>query len=169
MRHPGSQNGTTPHQPAQIPGIAVSYPNLYPTRQSSGIQMSYLLVAAAKSSSQAESDTTHFADAGTARQVTAAFARALAPGSYLVISVGSGNPDEGDNFTSAYTAAQINIHPVDDIVSFFAGLDLVPPGVVPVSCWNGDGAPLDRWPRTATFLGGVARNPETAAPGAPPN
>jgi hypothetical protein len=42
-------------------------------------------------------------------------------------------------------------------VSFFAGLDLVPPGVVPVMCWNGDSAPLDRWPRTATFLGGVAR------------
>ena len=74
----------------------------------------------------------HFADPGTARQVAAAFARALAPGSYLIISVGSGNPAEGDNFTSAYTAAQIYIHPLDDIVSFFAGLDLVPPGVVPV-------------------------------------
>ena len=99
----------------------------------------------------------HFADPGTARRVTAAFARALAPGSYLIISVGSGNPDEGDTFASAYTAAQIYIHPLDDIVSFFAGLELVPPGVIPVMCWNGDGAPLGRWPRTATFLGGVAR------------
>jgi O-methyltransferase involved in polyketide biosynthesis len=99
----------------------------------------------------------HFADAGTARQVATAFARALAPGSYLIISVGSGNPAEGDNFTSAYTAAQIHIHSLEDIVSFFDGLDLVPPGVVPVMWWNGDGAPLDHWPRTATFLGGVAR------------
>jgi O-methyltransferase involved in polyketide biosynthesis len=99
----------------------------------------------------------HFADAGTARQVTARFARALAPGSYLIISVGSGNPAEGDNFTSAYTAARIYIHPLEDIISFFAGLDLVPPGVVPVMCWNGDGVPLDHWPRTATFLGGAAR------------
>jgi O-methyltransferase involved in polyketide biosynthesis len=99
----------------------------------------------------------HFADVGTARQVAAAFAGALVPGSYLVISVGSGNPTEGDNFTSAYTAARIYIHPLDDVVSFFAGMDLVPPGVVPVLCWNGDGVPLDRWPRTATFLGGVAR------------
>jgi O-methyltransferase involved in polyketide biosynthesis len=99
----------------------------------------------------------HFADAATARRVTAAFARALAPGSYLIISVGSGNPTEGDNFASAYTAAQIYIHPLDDIASFFAGLELVPPGVVPVMHWNGDGAPLDHWPRTATFLGGVAR------------
>jgi hypothetical protein len=71
--------------------------------------------------------------------------------------VGSGSPAEGDNFTTAYTAAQLYIHPLDDIVSFFAGLDLVPPGVVPVMCWNGDSAPLDHWPRTATFLGGVAR------------
>ena len=98
----------------------------------------------------------HFADAGTARQVTAGFARALAPGSYLIISVGSGNPAEGDNFTSAYTAARVYIHPLEDIISFFAGLDLVPPGVVPVMCWNGDGVPPDHWPRTATFLGGVA-------------
>jgi O-methyltransferase involved in polyketide biosynthesis len=99
----------------------------------------------------------HFADPGTARQVTAAFARALAPGSHLIISVGSGDPDEGDNFTTAYTAARIYIHPLPDVVSFFAGLDLVPPGAVPVLFWNGDGEPLDHWPRTATFLGGVAR------------
>ena len=99
----------------------------------------------------------HFIDPATARRVTAAFARALAPGSCLIISVGSGSPAEGDNFTTAYTAARLYIHPLDDIVSFFAGLGLVPPGVVPVMCWNGDSAPLDRWPRTATFLGGVAR------------
>lgn len=37
----------------------------------------------------------HFADAGTARGVAAAFADALAPGSYLIISVGSGNSSEG--------------------------------------------------------------------------
>jgi O-methyltransferase involved in polyketide biosynthesis len=101
----------------------------------------------------------HFADPGTARRVTAAFTEALAPGSYLIISVGSGNPAEGDNFTSAYTAAQLYIHPKDDIVSFFSGLELVPPGVVPVMCWNGNSAPLDHWPRTATFLGGVAGKP----------
>jgi len=43
MRNPGSQNGTTLHQPAQIPGIGCFYPNLYPARQSSGMEMSYLL------------------------------------------------------------------------------------------------------------------------------
>jgi len=29
---------------------------------------------------------------------------------HLIISIGSGNPSEGENFTSAYTAAQIYIH-----------------------------------------------------------
>jgi hypothetical protein len=36
-----------------------------------------------------------FADAGTARGVAAAFARAVVPGSYLIISCGSGNRSEG--------------------------------------------------------------------------
>jgi O-methyltransferase involved in polyketide biosynthesis len=99
----------------------------------------------------------HFTDAGTARDVAAAFAGALAPGSYLIISVGSGNRFEGDNFTSAYTAARITIHSLEEIQSFFGGLELVPPGVVSVRCWDGDGPARHLKPRTATFLGGVAR------------
>jgi SAM-dependent methyltransferase len=104
----------------------------------------------------------HFVDPGTAREVAASFARALAPGSYLIISVGSGNPSEGENFTSAYTAAQVWIHPLEEILTFFDGLDLVPPGVVAVRCWAGDSAALDLKPRSATFLGGVARKPQVS-------
>ncbi len=101
----------------------------------------------------------HFADAGTARDVAAAFARAIAPGSYLIISIGSGNQSEGDNFTSAYTAARVYIHSPDEVQSFFGSLEVVPPGVVPVRCWYGDGPAPNLKPRTATFLGGVARKP----------
>ena len=101
----------------------------------------------------------HFADAGTARDVAATFARALAPGSYLIISVGSGNPSEGNNFTSAYTAAQVYIHSREDVLSFFDGLELVPPGVVAVRGWHGGRPARDLKPRTATFLGGVAHKP----------
>jgi O-methyltransferase involved in polyketide biosynthesis len=101
----------------------------------------------------------HFADAGTAREVTAEFARTIAPGSYLIISVGSGNRSEGDNFTSAYTAAQIYIHSPEEIRSFFGALELVPPGVISVRGWYGDGPASNLKPRTATFLGGVARKP----------
>ncbi len=101
----------------------------------------------------------HFADAATARDVAAAFARALTPGSYLIISVGSGNPSEGENFTSAYTAARVYIHSREEILTFFDGLELVPPGVASVRCWYGDGPVRNPKPRTATFLGGVARKP----------
>jgi hypothetical protein len=99
----------------------------------------------------------HFADAGKARDVAATFARALAPGSYLIISVGSGSRTESENFTTAYTAAPIYIHAQEDIASFFDGLDLVPPGVVAVRLWNGDGPALDVDAPTATFIAGVAR------------
>ncbi|HZR49672.1 MAG TPA: SAM-dependent methyltransferase [Streptosporangiaceae bacterium] len=99
----------------------------------------------------------HFADAATARDVAAAFAAAVVPGSYLIISVGSGSRSEGDTFTSAYTAARLYIHSTEEIRGFFDGLDLVPPGVVPVPSWNGDGAAANSMPRTATFIGGVAR------------
>lgn len=101
----------------------------------------------------------HFADAGTARDVAAAFAGAIAPGSYVIISVGSGSRSEGDNFTSAYTAARLFIHSPEEILSFFGGLELVPPGVVSVRCWYGDGPAPNLKSRTATFLGGVARKP----------
>ena len=99
----------------------------------------------------------HFVDPGTARGVAAAFARAVAADSYVIISCGSGNPSEGANFTSEYTAARVYIHSLEDVLSFFGDLELVPPGVVPVRGWCGDGpAPGPKLP-TATFLGGVAR------------
>jgi S-adenosyl methyltransferase len=101
----------------------------------------------------------HFARADMARNVAATFARAVVPGSYLIISCGSGNRSEGENFASEYTAAQIYIHSEEEIQSFFDGLELVPPGVVPVRLWNGDGPTLDQVAPTATFIGGVARKP----------
>jgi SAM-dependent methyltransferase len=101
----------------------------------------------------------HFLDAGAARDVAGAFARTLVPGGYMIISVGSGNPSEGENFTSAYTAARIYIHSPEDIRGFFDGLEFVSPGVVPVTSWYGDEPAPDIEPRTAVFLGGVARKP----------
>jgi S-adenosyl methyltransferase len=101
----------------------------------------------------------HFADAGKARDVAAIFARAVVPGSYLIISCGSGNRSEGENFASEYTAARVYIHSLEEIQGFFDGLELVPPGVVPVRLWNGDGPALDVQAPTATFIGGVARKP----------
>jgi len=100
----------------------------------------------------------HFLDAPAAHDVAAAFIRAVAPASYVIISVGSGNPAEGRTFTSAYSAARIYIHSRDETLSFFDGLELVPPGLVSVMSWSGDGPPPNgAAPPTATFIGGVAR------------
>lgn len=101
----------------------------------------------------------HFLDAETAREVAAVFSRAVAPGSYVIISVGSDSPFEAEKFNAAYTAAQIYTHSLAEILSFFDGLELVPPGVVPVRGWYGEGPAPDLEPRTATFLAGVARKP----------
>jgi S-adenosyl methyltransferase len=101
----------------------------------------------------------HFAQADKARDVAATFARAVVPGSYLIISCGSGNRSEGENFASEYTAARVYIHSLEEITSFFDGLELVPPGVVPVRLWSGDSPALDQGAPTATFIGGVARKP----------
>ena len=101
----------------------------------------------------------HFATLESARGVAAAFARAMVPGSYLIISVGTGEPAEGERFSSAYTAAQIYIHSPEEIASFFDGLELVPPGVVTVQSWR-RGAPAPDLPhRAANFIGGVALKP----------
>ena len=101
----------------------------------------------------------HFTDPGTARRVAGFFAAAISSGSYLIISCGSGNVSEGETFRSAYTAAPVYIHSHDEIASFFDGLCLVPPGVVPVSRWTGEGPVPQGDVPTATFLGGVGRKP----------
>jgi hypothetical protein len=65
----------------------------------------------------------HVLDPGTARAVAGVLVRALAPGSYLVVTAGAGEscglPESV--WPGAFTAG--------DLGSFFAGLDLVPPGI----------------------------------------
>ena len=102
----------------------------------------------------------HFADAATARRVAGCFSKAIISGGYLIISCGSGNSSEGETFTSAYSAARVYIYSRDEIESFFDGLCLVPPGVVPVGYWPGEEGQVSHGEMpTATFLGGVARKP----------
>jgi len=100
----------------------------------------------------------HFLDASQARQVATAFIRAIPAGSYVIISVGTGeqNPLSAD-YKAAYTAARLYFHSPGQVVSFFDGLQLVPPGVVPARGREGD-APLPQLePRQGTFLAGVGR------------
>ncbi len=100
----------------------------------------------------------HFLDAGAARDIATAFTRAIAPGSYVIISVGTGQAEVAEPFSAAYTAAPLYIHAPGEVLAFFDGLELVPPGLVPARGWLGGAAPPQLAPR-ATFLAGVGRKP----------
>ena len=65
----------------------------------------------------------HVLDPGTARVVVGVLVRALAPGSYLVVTAGAGESGglPESVWPGRFTAGHLG--------SFFAGLDLVPPGI----------------------------------------
>jgi O-methyltransferase involved in polyketide biosynthesis len=100
----------------------------------------------------------HFLDPGTARQVATTFSSRIPAGSYVVISVGTGTENAvAADYRAAYTAARLYFHTPGQIMSFFDGLDLVPPGVVPARGWSGDAPVPDLEPRQGTFQAGVGR------------
>ena len=91
-------------------------------------------------------------DQGTARAVGGILVRALAPGSHLIATAAPGPASlPGFTWAGAFTA--------DDLASFFAGLDLTPPGVA-----EGPGNPQGR----ALGAAGVKPFPRAAAPGRTP-
>jgi SAM-dependent methyltransferase len=104
----------------------------------------------------------HFLDAKTAKDVVTRFARALAPGSYLIISVGFGPGRAGDEFASTYNAQdgpRIYAHSWEEIEAMFDGLELVPPGITDSATWQAEwplGAPAEQ---DSMILAAVARRP----------
>jgi hypothetical protein len=104
----------------------------------------------------------HFLDAGAARAVTAGYARLMAPGSCLVISVAFYDDEAlGKRLAAEYTAAIWHNHAPTDVVSFFAGLELVGPGVAEAQTWRAwMSEPVMRH-REGHVLAGVARKPQT--------
>jgi O-methyltransferase involved in polyketide biosynthesis len=100
----------------------------------------------------------HFLDAGQARRVTAGYASRAVPGSALVISAGR-NDDPGmwGQVREKYTAAVLHNHGRDEMLSFFAGLDTVPPGITPVHAWDPGMTTVPGMPSGPAYvLGGVA-------------
>jgi S-adenosyl methyltransferase len=80
----------------------------------------------------------HFVDAETAQGIVSTFVQALAPGSYVAISVGFGQGRAGTDFARTYNAQdgpRIYAHSWQEITGLFAELELVPPGIVETSAW----------------------------------
>jgi len=79
----------------------------------------------------------HFFDADTAREVTAGYARLIAAGSCLIISCAAYDDEAlAKRLAAEYTAGQFVNHTREDVVSFFAGLELVGPGVTEAQTWR---------------------------------
>jgi O-methyltransferase involved in polyketide biosynthesis len=102
----------------------------------------------------------HFFAPDAARDLVARYVTALAPGSYVVLSVGRGDSDAADKGFGAYSAgaAQVYNHSVPDFTSFFGPLELVPPGAVDAREWRPDWEQAVHLPpRDGRVIVGVAR------------
>ncbi len=96
----------------------------------------------------------HLDDYGAARSIVSQLMDALPAGSYLVIGdgvaadpgIGSAQRRYDENARPRYGAsapAPYLLRRPDDLASFFDGLDLIEPGVVPCPQWRPDGRGLD--------------------------
>ncbi len=100
-------------------------------------------------------------DADDPYRVVADLMAALPPGSYLAIShpaadIHATEMAEGAAMMNAALKVPLTFRPYDQVIAFFAGLDLVAPGVVSTTQWRpdpgADTTPLPGWT-------GVARKP----------
>jgi O-methyltransferase involved in polyketide biosynthesis len=107
----------------------------------------------------------HFIPEG-GRQIVATLMDALAPGSYLVISVLTRDIDTdrvaaaAAAYNSERVAARVYPRTLAETAGYFAGLDLVEPGLVPIQQWHAPPGPAHLVPG----YGGVARKPGARKP-----
>jgi len=97
----------------------------------------------------------HFFPLAAARRIVTEFAGLAAPGSYLVISVGS----SGSTMARNYTAGTLHDHSPQQIRSLLTGLEIVdPPGLVDAAHWApGTSPPAAPAGPGSRVLAGVAR------------
>jgi hypothetical protein len=111
----------------------------------------------------------HVDDYGAARSITSQLMDALPAGSYLAIAdgvAGSGSVDDAQQRYNGAAAVPYHLRRPDQLASFFDGLDLIEPGVVPCPQWKPDasgapsasGAGAGRTDEAAVYCG-VARKP----------
>ncbi|HEY6315743.1 MAG TPA: SAM-dependent methyltransferase [Streptosporangiaceae bacterium] len=104
----------------------------------------------------------HVEDHGAARSITSQLMDALPSGSYLAIADGVAASDHLPNAQHRYNqgaAVPYHLRRPDELASFFDGLDLVEPGVVPCPRWKPDAPGGDAPEQTAAAYCGVARKP----------
>jgi O-methyltransferase involved in polyketide biosynthesis len=103
----------------------------------------------------------HVEDDERARRIVRDLTGALAPGSYLTLSDGTSTSQAREQAHERYAqtgAVPYKLRSPEQVAAFFDGLELVEPGVVPVSLWRPDISPFGP-PSQVTTFGGVARVP----------
>lgn len=104
----------------------------------------------------------HFFPLQEGRELVAGYAAALAPGSYLVLTMGLAEGRQADQFFEMYSKgpAPLYKHSAADFASFFCDLPMLEPGVSDARTWR------PGWPevpvppkRTGEMIVGVARIP----------
>jgi hypothetical protein len=104
----------------------------------------------------------HVADLDEARGLVRGLMDRMPSGSHLVLSDGVQADDDGGRSQQAQDeyadtgAVAYRARTVEEIASFFDGLEWVEPGLVPVSLWRPDPARIGE-PRPIDAYGGVAR------------
>jgi hypothetical protein len=102
----------------------------------------------------------HIDDHGAARSITSQLLDALPPGSYLAIADGVAGSEPVNSAQQRYNdtaTVPYYLRPPDELASFFDGLDLVEPGVVPCPRWKPDASGGAAPAEEATAYCGVAR------------
>ncbi len=102
----------------------------------------------------------HLMEAGPAAAIAAEYIRALAPGSYVIITMARyDDPVLGDKIMHEYSAGTFFNHSPEEAATFFRGLELVPPGLTSGRTWRA-GMPEPGLPRGDVYaLAGVGRKP----------
>lgn len=102
----------------------------------------------------------HLNDYDEARSIVNRLMDALPSGSYLAFNDSSDTNKMNDEATRKYNesgAAPYHLRSPEELAGFFEGLELVAPGVVPITQWRPEATPFDR--AQVDALGGVGRKP----------
>ena len=84
----------------------------------------------------------------------------LAPGSYLVASHATGDFLVDEDTRQKLSAYDFVLRDGDQFAGFFAGLDLLEPGITPITSWRPDPDEVMPPPEQASVYGVVARVPD---------
>ena len=101
----------------------------------------------------------NFIEPAQATRTIAAFRDAIPAGSFLALSLGvnDDDPDMAQEWIKAFSAALVHVHSREQIAGYFAGLEILPPGLTEARNWRPAQPQTDAEPRPADALACVGR------------